>query len=98
MDIYDTRVKEFDIIYKQIEGLKIPKSSIKVVDEKEGVYVINEENKVTNFIELKGINFEDENYKYINYYNNKVDGIETVDLYDKIILKPNIININMKIK
>ena len=98
MDIYDTRVEEFDIIYKQIEGLKIPKSSIKVVDEKEGVYVINEENKVTNFIELKGINFEDENYKYINYYNNKVDGIETVDLYDKIILKPNIININMKIK
>ena len=33
-----TEDKEFDIIYKQIEGLKIPKSSIKVVDEKEGVY------------------------------------------------------------
>ena len=98
MGIYDTRVEEFDIIYKQIEGLKIPKSSIKVVDEKEGVYVINEENKTTNFVELKGVDYEDEGYKYINYYNNKVDGIQTVDLYDKIILKPNIININMKIK
>ena len=96
--IYDTRVEEFDIIYKQIEGLKIPKSSIKVVDDKEGVYVINEENKTTNFVELKGVDYEDEDYKYINYYNNKVEGIQTVDLYDKIILKPNIININMKIK
>jgi len=98
MGIYDTRVEEFDIIYKQIEGLKVPKSAIKVVDDKEGVYVINEENKTTNFVELKGVDYEDEGYKYINYYNNKVGGIQTVDLYDKIILKPNIININMKIK
>ena len=96
MRIYDTRVEEFDIIYKQMEGLKIPKSSIKVVDDKEGVYVVNEENKSTNFVELKGVDYEDEDYKYINYYNNKVDGIQTVDLYDKIILKPNIININMR--
>ena len=29
IEIYDTRVEEFDIIYKQIEGLKIPKESIK---------------------------------------------------------------------
>ncbi len=50
MGIYDTRVKEFDIIYKQIEGLKIPKSSIKIVDNKEGVYVINEENKTPTFV------------------------------------------------
>ncbi|SCH14741.1 HlyD family efflux transporter periplasmic adaptor subunit [Romboutsia sp. 1001713B170207_170306_H8] len=98
MGIYDTRVKEFDIIYKQIEGLKIPKSAIKTVDNKEGVYVINEEDKTPNFIELKGIIYEDDDYKYVDYYKNKIDGVSTVDLYDKIILKPNIININMKIE
>ena len=96
--IYDTRVQEFDIIYKQIEGLKIPKSAIKTVDDKEGVYVVSEEDKTPNFIELKGIAYEDDDYKYINYYQNKIDGVSTVDLYDKIILKPNIININMKIE
>lgn len=98
MGIYDTRVKEFDIIYKQIEGLKIPKSSIKTVDNKEGVYVINEENKTPTFVELKGIEYEDDSFKYINYYKNNIDGIDTVDLYDKIILKPNIINTKMKIE
>ena len=98
MGIYDTRVKEFDIIYKQIEGLKIPKSSIKIVDNKEGVYVINEENKTPTFVELKGIEYEDDSFKYINYYKNNIDGINTVDLYDKIILKPNIINTKMKIE
>ena len=96
--IYDTRVKEFDIIYKQIEGLKIPKSAVKKVDNKDGVYVINEERKETNFVELKGILYEDDNYIYIDYYQNKVNGINTVDLYDKIILKPNIMNIKMKIE
>ena len=96
--IYDTRVKEFDIIYKQIEGLKIPKSAVKKIDNKDGVYVINEERKETNFVELKGILYEDDNYIYIDYYKNKVNGINTVDLYDKIILKPNIMNIKMKIE
>ena len=85
-------------IYKQIEGLKIPKSSIKIVDNKEGVYVINEENKTPTFVELKGIEYEDDSFKYINYYKNNIDGINTVDLYDKIILKPNIINTKMKIE
>ena len=98
MGIYDTRVKEFDIIYKQVEGLKIPKSSIKTVNNKEGVYVINEENKTPIFVELKGIEYEDDNFKYINHYKNNISGVDTVDLYDKIILKPNIINTKMKIE
>lgn len=98
MGIYDTRVKEFDIIYKQVEGLKIPKSSIKTVNNKEGVYIINEENKTPVFVELKGIEYEDDNFKYINHYKNNISGVDTVDLYDKIILKPNIINTKMKIE
>ena len=96
--IYDTRVEEFDIIYKQIEGIKIPKDAIKNIDGKEGVYVVSEENKTPSFVELKGVTYEDDEFKYIDYYKNQVNEIDTVDLYDKIILKPNFINTKMKIE
>ena len=96
--IYDTRVEEFDIIYKQIEGIKIPKYAIKNIDGKEGVYVVSEENKTPSFVELKGVTYEDDEFKYIDYYKNQVNEIDTVDLYDKIILKPNFINTKMKIE
>lgn len=96
--IYDTRVEEFDIIYKQIEGLKIPKSSVKVVNEKKGVYVINEQTQDTEFIELKGIEHEDDEFIYLDYYKNNIDRAKTVNLYDEIILKPNAINKNIKMK
>ena len=33
-----------------------------------------------------------------SYYQNNIDGIKTVELYDEIILKPNNINKNIKIK
>ena len=42
VEIYDTRVKEFDIIYKQIDGLKVPKQSIEEVNNQKGVYVLNQ--------------------------------------------------------
>ena len=96
--IYDTRVEEFDIMYKQIEGIKIPKYAIKNIDGKEGVYVVSEENKTPSFVELKGVTYEDDEFKYIDYYKNQVNEIDTVDLYDKIILKPNFINTIMKIE
>lgn len=96
--IYDTRVTEFDIIYKQMEGLKIPKSSIKTVEDKKGVYVVNEEINTPTFVELKGIEYEDNDFVYINYNKNHIEGTDTVDLYDKIILKPNFINTKMKVE
>ena len=45
VEIYDTRVEEFDIIYKQIDGLKIPKQSIDEINNQKGVYVLNQETK-----------------------------------------------------
>lgn len=96
--IYDTRVEEFDIIYKQIEGLKIPKESIKTVDDKQGVYVVNEQTQDIEFIELKGIEYENNDFIFIDYYKNDINNIKTVSLYDEIILKPNNINKNIKIK
>ncbi len=98
VEIYDTRVKEFDIIYKQIESLKIPKTAIKEIDGKQGVYRISEQNRKPEFVELKGIIYEDKEFIYIDYYNNKINGISTVSLYDEIILKPNTMNTKLKIK
>lgn len=90
--IYDTRVEEFDIIYKQMEALRIPKKSLVKKDNKKGVYVINEENNKPEFIEVKGISFEDDIYIYVDFRSNEANGINTVKLHDRIILKPNFIN------
>ena len=98
IEIYDTRVVEFDIIYNQMEALKIPINSIIKVDKKYGVYVINEQTRSVEFVELKGIEYKDDEFVYINTYKNKVNNIKTVDNYDEIILRPNNINKNIKIR
>lgn len=92
LEIYDTRVEEFDIIYRQMEALRIPKESIVKKDSKTGVYVINEENNKPEFIEIKGISFEDDTYAYVDFRSNEANGVNTVKLHDRIILKPNFIN------
>ena len=97
IEIYDTRVKEFDIIYKKIDGLKIPKKSIEKVDNKKGVYVLNQETRKVDFTELKTIQYEDDEFVFIDYYKNQIEGIKTIDMYDEIILNPNIINKNIKL-
>lgn len=97
VEIYDTRVKEFDIIYKQIDGLKVPKQSIEEVNNQKGVYVLNQETKKVDFIELRTIQYEDDEFIFIDYYKNQKEGIKTIDIYDEIILKPNIISKNIKI-
>ena len=90
--IYDTREEEFDIIYNQMEALRIPRQSIVTEDNKQGVYVINEESNKPEFVELKGISFEDDEYIYIDFRSNEKSGVDTVNLHDRIILKPNFIN------
>lgn len=90
--IYDTRQEEFDIIYKQMEALRIPKQSLVNENNKKGLYVINEENNKPKFVEIKGHYFEDENYIYVDFRKNQIEGIKTVNLHDRIILKPNFIN------
>lgn len=97
VEIYDTRVKEFDIIYKQMEGLKVPKQSIEEIDGQEGVYALNQQTGKVNFVELKNIQYEDDEFIFIDYYKNQKEGIKTIDIYDEIILKPNIINKNITI-
>ena len=79
-------------MYKQIEGLRIPKESIVNENNKKGVYIINEENNKPQFKEIRGSYFEDDKYIYIDFNKNKINGVDTVSLHDRIILKPNFIN------
>ena len=90
--IYDKREAEFDIIYRQMEALRIPKQSIVNENNKKGVYVINEENNKPEFVEIKGDYFEDDDYIYVDFRNNEKSGVNTVNLHDRIILKPNFFN------
>ncbi len=87
IEIYDTRVEEFDIIYELIEGLKIPKESIVTVDGKKGVYVISEIGN-SQFVELKGNMHESEEYIIIDYYKNDIEGVKSIGIYDEIIKNP----------
>lgn len=87
VEIYDTRVKEFDIIYKSIEGLKVPKDALAEVDGKKGSYVISETGE-EKFVELQGTFYEGEEYIVIDYYKNQINGIKTINIYDEIILNP----------
>ncbi|CEN76695.1 secretion protein [[Clostridium] sordellii] len=87
VEIYDTRIKEFDIIYKSIEGLKVPKKAVINSDGKKGVYVVSETGDA-KFVELKGTLYESEEYIVIDHYKNDINGVNTIKIYDEIILNP----------
>lgn len=87
IEINDTRVAEFDIIYKSIEGIKIPKGSIVKKDNVEGVYIVSETGSA-KFTEIKGTSYENEEFIVIDYYKNEIEGVKTIDIYDEIILEP----------
>lgn len=87
VEIYDTRIKEFDIIYKSIEGLKVPKKAVVNSDGKKGVYVVSETGDA-KFVELKGTLYESEEYIVIDHYKNDIKGVDTIKIYDEIILNP----------
>lgn len=95
--IYDTRVLEFDIIYKQLEGIKIPKDAIITKDSKKGVYRISETGNV-QFIELQGVSGENDDFIVLSYLTIKSNGLKTVNLHDEILLKPNKVKEGQKIK
>ena len=95
--IYDTRVLEFDIIYKQLEGIKIPKDAIITNDGKKGIYRVSETGNV-EFVELKGVSGENDDFVVLSYSTIKANGLKTVELHDEILLKPNKVKEGQKIK
>lgn len=93
--IYNTRVQEFGIIYKKIQGFKIPKESVVENNNSIGVYVIDEENKIPQFVKIGKNYYKDEKYYYVDYNKNKDEN--NLNLYDRILLYPNFINKNIKV-
>ena len=91
--IYNTRVQEFGIIYRKIQGFKIPIESVVEKNKKLGVYVIDEENKMPKFVNIGEDYYKDAKYYYVDYNKNK----ESLNLYDRILLYPNFINKNIKV-
>ncbi|HBF1021739.1 TPA: hypothetical protein KNQ50_003940, partial [Clostridioides difficile] len=73
-------------------------TSIKTKDNKRGVYVIDEQSQSVKFVILEGITYENESSVFVDYYKNDINGVTSVNLYDKIILRPNSINTNIRIK
>ena len=95
IQIYDTRVSEFDIIYKKGDSIKIDKDCIVEEKGKIGVYKVDSETNKTYFVEIKGKIYEDEEYMYVDYQDNILKGIDSIDIYDEIIINPNYINKNI---
>ncbi|MBU5306709.1 hypothetical protein KQI18_02810 [Clostridioides mangenotii] len=95
---YNTSDREFDIIYKHIDCFRIPKTSVRIKNNKQGVFVVDEEYQRAKFKYLENIIHEDDNYVYVDYYKNEKEKSDTVNLHNRIILKPNSINTNIRIK
>lgn len=97
VDFYDVRVCDFNIIYRQISGIKIPKEAVITVKEKRGVYILSETGS-SIFKELKSILGENDEYIVLDYSDIKKNRIETVDLYDELIINPKNIKEGQKIR
>ncbi|WP_242939245.1 HlyD family efflux transporter periplasmic adaptor subunit [Tepidibacter thalassicus] len=97
IDFYSQRVSDFKITYKRISGIKIPKNAITTKKGKKGVYVISETGNAV-FKELKSILGENNEYVVLNYTDIKKNRIDTVDLYDELILNPKNIKEGQKVR
>lgn len=97
VDFYDERVSNFNIIYRQVSGIKIPKNAVVTVKEKRGVYILSETGSAV-FKELKSILGEDDEYIVLDYSDIKKNRIDTIDLYDELIINPKNIKEGQKIR
>lgn len=102
--VYDDRWKfqsfrnvEFKVVENRFTGIKIPKQAIVEVDSKQGVYILSDSG-VARFKELKCILGENEDYMVLNYKRIRREQVNTVDLYDDVILNPENIEDGKKIR
>ncbi len=96
-DFYNQRSDDFTITYKQLNGIKIPKSAIITKGGKRGAFILSEIGNAT-FKELKSILGENKEYVILNYKDIKRNKINTIDLYDEIILNPRNVKEGQKIR
>ncbi|MEJ8554986.1 HlyD family efflux transporter periplasmic adaptor subunit [Tepidibacter sp. Z1-5] len=97
VDFYDERVCDFNIIYRQISGIKVPKNAVVTIKEKKGVYILSQTGSAV-FKELKSILGENNEYIVLDYLDIKKNRIDTIDLYDELIINPKNIKEGQKIR
>ncbi|WP_187296196.1 HlyD family efflux transporter periplasmic adaptor subunit [Tepidibacter mesophilus] len=97
VDFYDERICDFNIIYRQVSGIKIPKNAVFKIKEKRGVYILSETGSAV-FKELKSILGENNEYIVLDYLDIKKNRIDTIDLYDELIINPKNIKEGQKIR
>ncbi|OPJ56879.1 HlyD family efflux transporter periplasmic adaptor subunit [Alkalithermobacter paradoxus] len=96
-DFHKIRKEKFEIVYKKLTGIKIPKSAVVTEDDKKGVYIISQTGNAV-FKELQSILGEDENNIILNYREISTNNIDTVKLYDEIVLTPSRVKQGQKIR
>lgn len=93
----DFRMKKVKIISSDVEGLKIPNSSLTTKDDVVGV-MVGDKSGEFNFIPVKIIT-SDGKYSIIKgniYYDGDGKLVNTVRIYDEILRKPKVVETNEK--
>ncbi|KXZ39572.1 putative membrane fusion protein [Alkalithermobacter thermoalcaliphilus JW-YL-7 = DSM 7308] len=96
-NFYNVRKEEFEIVYKNIVGIKVPKSAVIDKDGKRGVYVVSNTGNAV-FKELKSILGENKSDIILDYRDITRNNVDTVKLYDQIVLSPNRVSDGQKIR
>lgn len=99
--LIDYRKISFDIVWWDYEGLKIPKSAIYY--DNGLAYVVRNRGGYLNKILIKVLkesdnycivdNYDSEELKSLGYSTNEIINIRKINMYDEIVLNPNIENI-----
>lgn len=97
VDFYDERVCDFNIIYRKVSGIKVPKNAIVTIKEQRGVYILSETGSAV-FKGIKSILGENDEYIVLDYLDIKKNRIDTIDLYDELIINPKNIKEGQKIR
>ncbi|WFD09130.1 HlyD family efflux transporter periplasmic adaptor subunit [Tepidibacter hydrothermalis] len=97
VDFYNERICDFNIIYRKVSGIKIPKNAVVTIGGKKGVYILSETGNSV-FKELKSILGENNEYIVLDYLDIKKNRIDTIDLYDELIINPKNIKEGQKIR
>ena len=93
----DFRMKNVKIISSDVEGLKIPNSSLTTKDDVVGV-MVGDKSGEFNFVPVKIIT-SDGKYSIIKgniYYDDNGKLVNTVRIYDEILRKPKVVETNEK--
>lgn len=94
---YEKRVYNMDLVLKNLSGIKIPKEAVISKNGKKGAYVISETG-VAVFKELKCVLGENSEYVILDDKSIMMDKVDTVTLYDEVILNPQKVKEGKKIK